>query len=235
MKYTTDFYNSNYFEDFSDGNPKKEAVLFIHGYPGRREDKNRDLVTISPLYDAFLMHHKGLGKSRGLFSFSESVESTHHFYDFICRKGYSKVHVVGHSWGGFVSLSMMEKIAETSSKMILLSPFLRIPSGEKLKAIAKSLLTNGHEYVGHFTQEELEADLGRLAVKHNFEHFQKRLVKQKSNVQLIQALNDDETPVETAREFIKEVSFINYVELDTDHGFENCREQIKKMIQLALI
>lgn len=234
MKYKTDFYKSNYFEDFTDGSPKKEAVVFIHGFPGRREDKNRDLVTSGPGYDIFLMHHKGLGKSRDKFSFSESVESTHQFYDFIRGKGYAKVHVVGHSWGGFVSLSMMEKLAETSSKMILLSPFLRIPSGEKLKAIAKSLHTNSHEFVGHFSQDEIEADLYALSQKHNFEHYQQRIHTVKPDVLLIQALNDDETPVETAREFMKEVPEVKYLELDTDHAFENCRAQIKDMIHSTL-
>lgn len=228
------YFENLYYEQFLSHSESKEAVIFIHGYPGTREDKNRDLVDLDAPYDRYLLHHLGLGKSRGQFSFQESVASCRRFTKYIQKKGYSKVHLIGHSWGGFVALAMLDLALDLASKIILISPFLKIPAERELSLLVSEVYKDGGEYIGHMKEIDVHQDLCELAKTHNFEHFKNFLTSHSIDLKIIQALNDAETPVEIAREFVDGLFGIDYFEAETDHSFLNYREPLKQFICHAL-
>lgn len=223
-------FENMYYERFVAQKTAHEAVIFIHGYPGNREDKNRDLINTDSLFDSYLVHHAGLGKSQGSFGFRKCALEFKRFYQFVQGQGYQKVHLVGHSWGGFLALSV-QGLLQSQSKMLLLSPFLEIPEGEKLNHLVNVLYHETLPFIGHMSKEELFLDLSNLSRVHNFDSFQKNLMsKQTSKIKIIQAAHDVETPAEIARKLVHGLDQIAYAELETDHSFESVRVALKKLI-----
>jgi hypothetical protein len=49
-------------------------------------------------------------------------------------------------------------------------------------------------------------------------------------IYLLQAIEDDETPVEIAREFQSQLKLILYKEIHTNHSFDKPRAEISKFI-----
>ena len=76
---------SNYTVKFSGANsPSPEACLFLHGFPAASrefpmQEKNQDIAAAIAQHlgmDSFVTHYRGLGLSKGRFSFIDSIEES---------------------------------------------------------------------------------------------------------------------------------------------------------------
>lgn len=229
-----DMFNGAYYESFSQSVRAKEAILFLHGYPANQSDKNRGIaeaITRQTNIDSFIIHYPGLGNSPGQFSFKKSIQISNEFYDFLVKKGYEKVHIFGHSWGGLVGLSIFSKRPQKDIQLILVSPFLVIPEGSALTGLVNVVYASTEEFLKHTSPQAVVSELQEIGTLNNFKSFQRDVMANIQRVSLFQAITDDETPVDTAREFVKPIPSLNYVELNTDHSFISARDQL---IELAI-
>ncbi|MES2857413.1 MAG: alpha/beta fold hydrolase, partial [Bdellovibrionota bacterium] len=106
-------------------------TLFLHGFPAVRSQQNRfyaELVSQRLNRETTVLLYDGLGFSDGVFSFSKTlaaVEET--FLEFVKQADAAKekIDLVGHSWGGFMSLNLASKYASSISRLVLMSPLLK--------------------------------------------------------------------------------------------------------------
>ncbi len=226
MQLITGFHGDTYYESFVGKNPSKEAVVFLHGYPADQGNKNRDLaeaVSTQLGKDAFLLHYPGLGLSKGKFTFSETLRTTREFLSWVKAKNYQSLHIVGHSWGGFLALNLLNEIGHTG-KIVLLSPFVNLPEGSDLSTLVNLVYSDTKQYLGHSTIIEVVSELTKMRIGNSIDDFIVRIDKAPNQVTIIQALNDPETPEKYSRYLIsKATKKISYTELDTDHSFTQNR------------
>lgn len=103
-----------------------ECVVFFHGFPAD-SGKNEDIaeyICATSKKDAFVPHFSGLGLSEGLFSFRNSILDSLQFLDQLANT-YSKMHIIGHSWGGLVAINLLFRRNDLG-KIILLAPLTRL-------------------------------------------------------------------------------------------------------------
>lgn len=217
------YFNQTYIEQLKKTQGRDEAVLFLHGYPAESAIKNLDIaraVHEQTNLDVFLIHYPGLDRGLGQFTFQKSKAATLEFCQHLQDLGYETLHFVGHSWGGFLSL-IANSFWNPKSKTVLLSPFLEIPQGDKLTQFTHTLYTDTKKHLLPMTEQEVRADLQALHDHYPFQTIQKILRESKSQIYFLQALHDEATPVETARQALQQNRnpLVNYQELETDHGF----------------
>ncbi|MGZ3770341.1 MAG: alpha/beta fold hydrolase [Bdellovibrio sp.] len=229
----TGIQNQIYYEHFRGRSNSSEAILFLHGYPADQGTRNRDLaapVEIETGADVYIIHYPGLGNSPGQFTFSRSLQASQVFYDFLVNTGrYTTVHLFGHSWGGFIALNLVKEKAHVGTVTVA-SPFLRIPKDQELETLVNAVFDETKKYLTHTNTLEIQNDLNAISTWTNFETNVDFLNATGKSINLIQAIEDDETPVEIAREFRSALKNINYKEIHTNHSFENSRDEVSKFI-----
>ena len=105
-----------------DGNKDLPALLFFHGNRGQIAEFAPQIMRFNKDgYGVFLAEYRGYGNSEGKINqekmFSDGVE----IYDWIKKRGYSKIIVVGYSFGCAASIGLADK--RTVDGLILISPF----------------------------------------------------------------------------------------------------------------
>lgn len=235
MLESTFLVNNIFVEKFEGDASKATAILFLHGYPANIGSKNRDIakaVCEAFSIPTFLLHYSGLGKSLGSFQFSKSLDDVENIISYLSDLGFSKIHLVGHSWGGFLSIKLIEKLSK-NSKITLFSPYLFFPEGHEFKLLVKSIYENTKEFLLPMTEEDAFDDLCKMHIL--FDDLTEYLKEKKVNLTIIQALSDDETPVEYSRSLKNKLSNqINYFEIDTDHSFTKNRNELIQLIIKSL-
>lgn len=115
----------SYGEDRQEG----PLTLVLHGFPGIRSKQNREIAetiasrTAAPVR---LVLYAGLGHAPGVFSFQTCVEQVRsYFADLIQESATRPVNLVGHSWGGFLSLVLAREFPEHVRRVALMSPLLQ--------------------------------------------------------------------------------------------------------------
>lgn len=223
---------------FSSNNPKNDQVcLFLHGFPALPAEgfesceKGKDIaqkVANELGLDSYVIHYQGLGKSSGPFSFLGSIKDSIAFAkNLITEKSYKKINLIGHSWGGLIAVNIFKELKDSCGKMILLSPFNKIPDQEPLVELLKEISADASiDYLaGSIENAAKEIDL--VKQDYNPRLIAKELPFLSDRIYVIQSKDDDEVPVESIREFVnlfnKEVV---YTEIDSDHKFLKNRELV---------
>lgn len=88
-----------------------EVMLFLHGFgsswiawtPILKVIQNEDLL---PNIDIVLVDLPGFGTSKNKLQHLNSIELGHELLVFVRSLGYRKIHISGHSMGGFIALDM---------------------------------------------------------------------------------------------------------------------------------
>ena len=207
----------------------REAILFLHGFPANLGNKNFDVATAvhqKTGSDVFLIHYRGLGESPGAFSFSDSVqESMTLAKELVQQRGYEKLHLVGHSWGGLIALNILKSLGKTQGKTILLSPLSHFPDQETSAAIITSIKADLPKIFGSKTNNEVLADLAKAEAQFgplNLVHE----VDGKS-VLIVQARHDDEVPPAATKVLMSKFKESpKYIELDQGHSFFESRHEL---------
>lgn len=227
------FEQETYVEAFRGEIKSTEAVLVLHGYPADQGNKNQDIAEWISTFlkkNCYIMHYPGLGLSKGQFSFKYSIEISKLFLHHVQKLGYKKIHLIGHSWGGFVSLCLLDSLKSVDANVVLVSPFLKIPTGRKLDDLVKQIYEETSAFLKHTSIDEMFLELTDISKSENFELFQKKIIKSKYAISIIQALNDLETPPSIAREFVSKLPALEYQEINTDHSFTTERSLLKEFI-----
>jgi alpha-beta hydrolase superfamily lysophospholipase len=117
----------------------REAVVLFHGFPGQppkgQEDAYKNVPRLRLLLgaaladagiDAYLPGYEGVGESRGRWSFARSVERSRDLaLDLAAR--HERLHVGGHSWGGFVAPAAHRGLGARAGRLALFAGLLDLP------------------------------------------------------------------------------------------------------------
>lgn len=207
----------------------ENATVFFHGFPSRRT-KNLDLaqeMCWQSGQDGYIFHYPGLGKSKGPFSFVGSVTKSLEFMTKVILPHYKSINLLGHSWGGLVSLNVAKLLGPQLNHMLLLSPFNLIPKNEDLDVFVKHLMSTVQiDYIGKDHDQNV-TELNTLTEKYNPRDLAKNLSWKPGQVTLIQAQNDEIVPDQTTKDLAALFqSPALYEEMTIDHSFVTEREKL---------
>jgi pimeloyl-ACP methyl ester carboxylesterase len=193
-------------------------MVFLHGFPGLRSKQNRDFAetAVRELGGvAYVALHSGLGVAPGKFSFTNCLHEVREFFKGIVKEasGAADVHggsgtarrpvyLVGHSWGGLMSLILASEYPDVVDRVVLLSPLLDFRSLGDVRAGFAEMV-----------REHAQLEFG--SVEEIIEKIPSRI-----RVLLLQSQGDQVTPTEVARKRL--AHFKNrpeFVEVDVNHSF----------------
>ncbi|MCB0357385.1 MAG: alpha/beta hydrolase [Bdellovibrionales bacterium] len=231
MQHLKDF-PANIYHEFRDGKDgkKQELVLFLHGFPGRTT-KNEDIsLKLNAMgYSTCLFHYQGLGKSAGVFSFKNCIELSESILKSLSQR-FSKVHLLGHSWGGFVAAVIYWQI-HNPGNLFLLNPLTYILPDSQVLELVKSAI-NKHELPEDYLNNknmvtQLNNELNCLRQNFDFKNQLANFVKSdlKQYIKIYLATVDPLTPPELCIKICKDVG-IDYQQFSSDHWFTQNREQV---------
>lgn len=230
-------FNYTYDQESTDG------IFVFHGFPSQK-NRNKDLafnLSQSTQASVFVHHYEGIGESLGQFYFESTVANASRYVEQIQKDfGLKRIHFLGHSWGGFVSLNLLPTFAPVLGSLVLYSPFTQIPEHTGIDELADILMNEYPHLFFHRT---------RIEVIEEFKAMQKRFTYHKELAKLqwqgptlvLQALNDASTPEIRTKEILPFLGKnVKYLELEIDHSFTvnrqntfNLTNQFYKEINLA--
>lgn len=221
---------SSYTIGFGDvAQRSSEACLLFHGFPADVLDpateKNQDIamaVASNTGIDSYVQHYKGLGRSGGDFSFTDSINDSIDFARRITAMyNYGKLHLIGHSWGAVVALNVLASLGvEQIGSVVLLSPFSEFPTRDILREVLIAVCQDVDIKFKSGGVEGALDELGEVIAKHHPRDIVRHLSPFRNRVTIIQATEDVEVPPEVTRDFVniftpKPV----YIEFQSDHKF----------------
>ena len=116
-----------------EGKKTSQAILFLHGFLGSSKIWNQTLPFFKDNYLILTMDLPGHGKTpcnEEVLSMSECADAVHQI---IKKIGLDKVHIVGHSMGGYVGLELLSNYPEVVRSITLLNSTAKEDSIQKKK------------------------------------------------------------------------------------------------------
>lgn len=105
-----------------EGDKNLPAILFFHGNRGQIAEFAPQIVRFNEEgYGTFLAEYRGYGNSEGKINQEKMFSDGAEVYDWIKKKGYSKVIVIGYSFGCAASIGVASK--RKVDGLALISPF----------------------------------------------------------------------------------------------------------------
>lgn len=211
----------------------REAIFIFHGFPSQK-NRNKDIayaLSKATKHTVIVHHYEGLGESLGDFTFQKSLKNAEKFVAYHLRQGnYKKIHFVGHSWGGFVSLNLLRKFSSQVKSLFLLSPFNQIPENKNLSDLVDGLFKEYPHCFFKTNKSRVKKDFERVEKEYDLQtFFRNKKISQK--IKILQAKNDLAVPEKTTREIAKLLGeSCQYKEIAVDHSFTEKRSQTIKMI-----
>jgi len=149
-------------------NQSNEVYVMLHGFPSW-QTKNEDIAQLIAAagHKVYLPHHIGLGFSKGIFSFKRSINETNSFIKFVRRsnKG-KKINVIGHSWGGFLSLAIDQTELNNA---LLIAPLIEFPEKQNMDKLVESLYVEYPEDCSNYKNlQEMINEWDLLKKEYNF-------------------------------------------------------------------
>ena len=230
------FIDQAYLADFtSDSFSRKHGVLFFHGFPGRTT-RNEDLaewISEKLEADCFALHYHGLGQSEGSFAFTACIDFGKKLVE-QWSATYDKLHIVGHSWGGFVASHVFASLpSQKQGELLLINPVLEVFVRPKIEQIILSSLDEpklgkAHNENPDFINELLD-DTDKLRDSESALEILKKLKSQGKMPHLFLGLQDDVTPAQEILEQIYGLD-LDVQTLMGDHWFTHSRHAIADLI-----
>ena len=207
-------------------------TIFLHGFPGIRSKQNREIAqgfVNSGGGDAHVLLYSGLTQAPGQFTFTSCLAEVHAYLEKLVTPKSQSFNLVGHSWGGFLSLTIAERFQPFLRKMVLMSPLLYFwEESESTKFFEETLKNNPGIQIG--TASERGAEFETFGTSTPPDRLI-RSVTPETEVLFLQAREDDVTPTSIALEKVKLFEkFPTFELVDTDHSFILNRERITKRI-----
>ena len=213
--------------DFGPQKSIQNIALVLHGLPGIRSRQNRDLA--EKLNAQFglstrVIFYPGLGIHPGEFSFSKSVHEVEtQIIELLKDSPQIKIHLIGHSFGGYLSLRMLQKFPQAIQSLFLMSPLVFELSRRQLEYLGNEIRTSNPTI--HFpTIDEIYPDYEKTNQQQPVENF-KNPPFAKTPIYMIQAKEDQITPTKTAQHFVED-THIQYCEILQNHSFLQDRAEV---------
>lgn len=204
----------------------KNIVVLLHGFPGITTKQNRDLA---PLFyeqldwPSVIIFYPGLSVNPGKFTYTEAYALvTNTIKGFLVKNPDLKIHLYGHSFGGYLSLRLTKDFTKNIEQIFLLSPLLHEIDPAFFKELIDKLYTE-QSYLERHSLETLFEDYQKFIVGYDPAELKKYL--RSKRVKLYQARLDTITPTPIAVEFVKNTA-IEYEESEQDHSFLTDRTEV---------
>jgi pimeloyl-ACP methyl ester carboxylesterase len=213
-----------------------EPILMLHGFPAEpvkdpATDKNIDLAfQLNEVgHEVLLIHYNGLGLNRdGSFLFSSSISDSISAASSMLERS-PKINLIGHSWGGYVSIILKNKFKHRINRTILLSPFVFLPDELTLKNVLRQLcLDVPYVLKGNKTSDDLTDDLIRSDI--DYFKYKEEIIKELINTSIYHAIDDNEVPVESSQRICSLNPQIKMNLCPTDHSFKTNRMIVTNQI-----
>jgi pimeloyl-ACP methyl ester carboxylesterase len=111
---------------YSEGGKDKsgqEPVVLVHGFGASSDNWNRMAGRLTKKYRVIAPDLPGWGQSTRLdaasYAYPEQIERLH---EFLCALGLRRVHLIGHSMGGFISSAFAARYPEEVITLSLIAP-----------------------------------------------------------------------------------------------------------------
>ena len=212
--------------------PAREAIVIFHGFPGQppaaevekyrnvprmRIELAKALVAANQI-DAYLPSYEGLGESRGKFRFDRSVTRSGELALEIAARGYRRLHVAGHSWGGLVAFNVHRSLGARAGRLVLLAGLLDLESEQRVRTRLSKYLVNYPEILGSDAGalDRAAADLDGTRRSYNPMTLAEPLPE--DVLMIAHGRPDLDVDVGISRRFHKKAGG-RYLELEDDHGF----------------
>jgi pimeloyl-ACP methyl ester carboxylesterase len=105
-----------------DGNKDLPALLFFHGNRGQMAEFAPQIIRFNKDgYGVFLAEYRGYGNSEGKINQEKMFSDGAEVYDWIKNQGYSKIILIGYSFGCAASIGLADK--RNIDGLVLISPF----------------------------------------------------------------------------------------------------------------
>lgn len=204
-----------------------DGIFIFHGFPSQK-NRNKDLAHFlfeNTKASVFVHHYEGIGESRGEFYFEKSLSNAFRYVDKIKREfDLDRIHFLGHSWGGFVSLNLLPILAPELESLVLYSPFTEIPKDLGSDDLADTLMKEYPHLFFHRTREQVCEEFRFIKKKYDYHKMLARVHWNKPTL-VLQAQNDKSTPEERTKEILPMLgSKLIYQELEIDHSFTEKRQ-----------
>ena len=201
-------------------------TVFLHGFPGVRSKQNREIakaVSERTGRDAHVLLYSGINDAPGLFSFESCLAEVHAYIESLRNQGITRFDLVGHSWGGFLALTLASKYPDSVRKLVLMSPLLKFHPVADAFTSFSAMQSNYPEFKFHGVQE-LASEFFAMNEKFPTDQFIEKLPRDLP-VLFLQAEADEVTPTKVAQSKLE--LFPNQPEFTlakTDHSFLTNRE-----------
>jgi pimeloyl-ACP methyl ester carboxylesterase len=205
-----------------------DGIFIFHGFPSQK-NRNKDLAAFlseNTKANIFVHHYEGIGESLGKFYFEKSVSNAAHYVEKIIKDfNLSRIHFLGHSWGGFVSLNLLPKFMNQVSSMVLYSPFTQIPEGKGIDDLADTLMKEYPHLFFHRTFNDVCLEFKSMQERVTYTQQLTRIHWQGPTL-VLQALNDASTPEALTKAILPLLGpHVSYQELKIDHSFTEKRDE----------
>ena len=140
-----------------EGDKNLPAILFFHGNRGQIAEFAPQIVRFNEEgYGTFLAEYRGYGNSEGKINQEKMFSDGAEVYDWIKKKGYSKIIVIGYSFGCAASIGLASK--RKVDGLALISPFASLSRLVKEKYPFSNLILKD-DYPSEKTIQKLVAPI----------------------------------------------------------------------------
>jgi pimeloyl-ACP methyl ester carboxylesterase len=192
----------------------KGLFICLHGFPAwstKNYDIGEQLCLLG--YAVLIPHYPGLGFSKGDFSFKRSRESIDNFLAFAKRKYRLPLSLMGHSWGGYLAISLCRHVDKL---LLLFAPLSIIPTGKPLRALVAGLLVKHPSDCRRYTKARMQKELESLGAALSPADFVETMARKPFLV--VHGTNDDVIPLKDSSALVaKAKGSAELIELEDEH------------------
>lgn len=225
MNSLTDLHLSE-FRQFAHSSP--DAILLLHGFPAydaKNESFAASLAKRTGL-DSYVIHYRGLGKSKGKFSLFNTVQDVSELAERLLERGYKHIHLVGHSFGGAIALTIVERITSVK-KVIILSPLIGLPPTPEMREILEGFAAQERSLGNMYSVDDLIADAENFRTLYRSQDFAQSLQARGVPLFVLQFLKDEVINPELVRAWQGSLTAKpTYIEVDDNHWFTTQEEKV---------
>jgi esterase/lipase len=221
-----------FFRRFDGIKDPAEAVVLFHGFPSY-SSKNEDLasgIASESGITTYTPHFRGLGMSPGAFSFRDTLVDSAEFCEQLTNKGVTKLHLVGHSYGGAVSLLVSSRFNSLAS-ITLLNPLLKIPNSSVVNSIIQQFVVEERSRGNSYDPAALISDMEEIISEYDPISTVKTLIERSISVSCVTSsadLNLDQSALENWLQDLN--GLICSTRIPGDHWFTGFRDVLAKEI-----
>ena len=207
----------------------RKAILIIHGFAGGTYDEEdlANYLELNKFFDVYQFTLPGHNKNLSKVKYQEWIKSSEYKIEWLIKKGYNNIYLIGHSMGGVIATYLSTKYRQVK-KLVLIAPafhYLNVTNGElsikeNLKVAPKILETyGGDEIFARFLKLNISAVREFMMLVKKYYDTPRDVI---CPTLILQGNNDDIVPISSSKyvynslnKNTKKLVYINGVTHDT--------------------